>query len=117
MRQSEAQCNLLRTRHDYYHLADRQGVFQRIRILSDLLNGRRQRILPADVSAARCVLAKHIQKLVLTPEETPEGPVLAVSGDVDLFGGDERVMLVVARDGIRQDYTGPTVRFASHLRK
>jgi hypothetical protein len=26
--------------------------------------------------------------------------VLEVSGDVDLFGGDERVMQLVARDGI-----------------
>jgi hypothetical protein len=47
-------------------------------------------------------LAHHVQKLVLTPKETPDGQVLAVSGDVDLFGGDDRVMLMVARDGIER---------------
>jgi|SRR5882724_4360961 len=32
--------------------------------------------LRADVDIARQALAKHIEKLVLTPKETPEGPVL-----------------------------------------
>jgi site-specific DNA recombinase len=59
-----------------------------------------QGVLRADVSSARQALAKHVEKLVLTPKETLEGPVLEVSGDVDLFGGDERVMQLVARDGI-----------------
>ena len=59
-----------------------------------------QGVLRADVTAARQALAKHIEKLVLTPKETLDGPVLEVSGDVDLFGGDERVMQLVARDGI-----------------
>ena len=59
-----------------------------------------QAVLRADVTEARQALAKHIEKLVLTPKETLDGPVLEVSGDVDLFGGDERVMQLVARDGI-----------------
>ncbi len=57
-------------------------------------------ILRADVATARQALAKHIEKLVLTPQETPEGPVLEVSGDVDLFGGEPCVVQMVARDGI-----------------
>src|SRR6266700_5182177 len=57
-------------------------------------------VLRSDVPTARRALANHVQKLVLTPKETPDGQVLAVSGDVDLFGGDDRVMLMVARDGI-----------------
>ncbi len=60
-----------------------------------------QGVLRADITAARQALAKHIKrKLVLTPKETLDGPVLEVSGDMDLFGGDERVMQLVARDGI-----------------
>jgi site-specific DNA recombinase len=54
-------------------------------------------VLRADVAVARQALAKHIEKLVLTPKETPNGPALEVSGDVDLFAGDERVMQLVAR--------------------
>jgi site-specific DNA recombinase len=38
-----------------------------------------QAVLRADVTAARQALAKHIEKLVLTPKETPNGPVLEVS--------------------------------------
>jgi hypothetical protein len=57
-------------------------------------------VLRSDVPIARQALANHLQKLVLTPKETPDGQVLAVSGDVDLFGGDDRVVLMVARDGI-----------------
>jgi site-specific DNA recombinase len=57
-------------------------------------------VLRSDAATARRALAHHVQKLVLTPKETPDGQVLAVSGDVDLFGGDDRVMLMVARDGI-----------------
>jgi site-specific DNA recombinase len=57
-------------------------------------------VLRSDVPAARRALANHIRKLALSPKETPDGPMLEVSGDVDLFGGDDRVMLMVARDGI-----------------
>ena len=57
-------------------------------------------VLRSDAATARRVLANHIQKLVLTPKQSPDGQVLKVSGDVDLFGGDDRVVLMVARDGI-----------------
>ena len=62
-------------------------------------------VLRLDVATARRVLANHVQKLALTPKETPDGGVLEVSGDVDLFGGDDRVMHVVARDGFGLNYT------------
>jgi site-specific DNA recombinase len=59
-----------------------------------------QSVLKGDVAAARRTLANHIEKLILTPKETPEGALLEVSGDIDLFARDERVMQLVARDGI-----------------
>ena len=46
-------------------------------------------LLRGDVERARQALAKHIEKLVLTPKETPEGPVFEVSGDVDVFDDPE----------------------------
>jgi len=73
----------------------------------------------AEPGKARQILANHIEKLILTPRETADGPVYDVSGDIDLFGGDRAamglvlkattgrgprpkggVMLMVARDGI-----------------
>lgn len=62
-------------------------------------------VLRSDVPTARAALAKHLEKLVLTPKDTPDGPVFEVSGDVDLFGGDERVVQMVARDGFGLNYT------------
>ena len=61
-------------------------------------------LVHADITAARTALAKHIAEIVLTPKQSPEGPVYEVSGDVDLFGGEQDVMLMVARDGIAQHY-------------
>ena len=46
------------------------------------------------------------KKLVLTPKETSDGQVLVMSGDVDLFGGDDRVVLMMARDGIEPPAQG-----------
>lgn len=43
-------------------------------------------------SKARQILANHIEKLILTPKETDNGPVYEVSGDIDLFGGDRTAM-------------------------
>jgi site-specific DNA recombinase len=48
-------------------------------------------VLRADVDRARLAMAKHIKKLVLTPKETPEGPVFEVSGDVEVFDGGDGV--------------------------
>ncbi len=57
-------------------------------------------VLRSDAITAREVLSRHIQRLVLTPTETPEGPVYGASGDVDLFGYEKDLVLMVARDGI-----------------
>lgn len=46
---------------------------------------------------ARQILANHIEKLVLTPRETEDGPVYDVSGDIDLFGGDRTAMSLVVK--------------------
>jgi hypothetical protein len=48
-------------------------------------------VLRADVDRAREALAKHIKKLVLTPKDTPQGPVFEVSGDVEVFDGGDGV--------------------------
>jgi site-specific DNA recombinase len=45
---------------------------------------------------AKEILARHIERLVLTPREAEDGPVYDVSGDIDLFGGDGRAMTLVA---------------------
>ncbi|WP_158821766.1 recombinase family protein [Granulicella sp. S156] len=43
------------------------------------------RLLHGDVEIARQTLGKHIEQLILTPTEAPDGPLLEVSGDVELF--------------------------------
>ena len=45
--------------------------------------------LTSDPEFARQEIQKRIKKLVLTPKETPEGPVLEVSGDVGLLRTDD----------------------------
>ena len=45
-------------------------------------------------------MAKHVRPLVLTPEDTPTGPLFAVTGGVHVPLSNECVMPVVARDGI-----------------
>lgn len=50
----------------------------------------------AEPSKAKEILARHIERLVLTPRETADGMVYDVSGDIDLFGGDGKAMTLVA---------------------
>ena len=57
-------------------------------------------LLATDIKTARAALTKHLGKLSLLHMESPEDPVFEVSGDLDILGGDESVMQVVARDGI-----------------
>jgi site-specific DNA recombinase len=57
-------------------------------------------LLRGDVSQAKAALWKHFKPLVLTPEDTPAGPLYAVTGGVDVPLLKERVIPVVARDGI-----------------
>jgi DNA invertase Pin-like site-specific DNA recombinase len=46
-------------------------------------------------SKARQILANHLERLVLTPRDASDGPVYEVSGDIDLFGEDRKVMSLV----------------------
>ncbi|HEV8417042.1 MAG TPA: recombinase family protein [Bryobacteraceae bacterium] len=70
----------------------RSFVLEKVMGLRGLLRG--------DVSRARAALMEHFRPLVLTPEDTPTGPLYAVTGGVDVPLSKERVMPVVARDGI-----------------
>lgn len=56
-----------------------------------------QAAFDAEPARARQILASHIEKLVLTPRATAEGPVYDVTGDLDLFGGDKTAMGLVVR--------------------
>jgi hypothetical protein len=53
-------------------------------------------ILQGDRAAAKRALRTHFRPLVLSPKETPDGPVFAVEGNLDLFSGLPDVMLLVA---------------------
>ena len=53
----------------------------------------------ADPSRSKTAFLRHIGQLVLTPKQTPYGPVYEVSGRADLQAGED-VMVMVARDGI-----------------
>jgi hypothetical protein len=61
-------------------------------------------VLAGDPEFAKQQLQKRITKLVLTPKETPAGPVLEVSGDVTLFTPAD-VMHTNSLQGIAQHYT------------
>ncbi len=57
-------------------------------------------VLAGDPVLAKDTLRKYVRQLVLSPKETPSGRVFDVSGDIDLFGGDPSVMLMVPGGGI-----------------
>ena len=67
----------------------RSFVLEKVMRLRGLLRG--------DIDRARAALMKHVRQLVLTPQETPTGPVYAVTGAVDVSLLKERVMPEVAR--------------------
>ena len=81
----------------------RDFVYSNVLQLKNLLRG--------DVARAKVSLARHLGRLVLTPTQTPEGPVYEVSGGFDLLAGNNDVMPVVARDGIEP----PTPAFSGLL--
>ena len=57
-------------------------------------------LLHQDPSRSKATLSQHIGQLVLTPTETPSGPVYEVSdGGMNLLPRKD-VMPLVARDGI-----------------
>ncbi len=55
----------------------------------------------SEPSKARQVLANHIERLVLTPRVTEDGPVYDVSGEIDLCGGDREGMSLAVKASIR----------------
>lgn len=63
-------------------------------------------VLVGDPEAAKREIQKRVKKLVLTPKNTPNGPVLEVSGDVGLFQ-TEGVMVNNLLDETVQHYTQP----------
>lgn len=68
-------------------------------------------VLTSDPEFARREIQKRIKKLVLTPKDTPEGPVLEVSGDVALLGtGDVLVESPIQRTS--QQYIGVSTPLA-----
>lgn len=60
--------------------------------------------LTDDPEFARHEIQKRIKSLVLTPKETPEGPVLEVSGDVALLRTGD-VLVESPLEGIAEHYT------------
>src|SRR5262249_18390740 len=65
----------------------REFVYGNILQLKNLLRG--------DAARAKASLARHLGQLVLTPMQTPAGPVYAVSGGLDLLAESKDVMPVV----------------------
>ncbi len=61
---------------------------------------RLRSLLRHDFTKARTALMSHVKPLVLTPQESPDGPLYAVSGNIDLPVSTGSVMQMVARDGI-----------------
>jgi hypothetical protein len=61
-------------------------------------------LLTGDPARARQELQKRIDKLILTPMDTPNGSVLEVTGDIGMFTKDD-VMLPNSLEGIAQHYT------------
>jgi hypothetical protein len=57
-------------------------------------------LFEGNVYRAKLELSKHVTKLVLTPKQTPEGPVYEVAGDWKLLPDKECVIWMVARDGV-----------------
>ena len=88
-------------------------------ILREFLYGRAAEIgelLRGDVEIARLALAKHVDRLVLTPKSTPDGPLLEVSGDIEIFNGNEEGEGVcISNGGQRRDRTADAGLFRAAL--
>jgi site-specific DNA recombinase len=73
-------------------------------------------LLRGDVEVARQALAKYVDRLVLTPKSTPDGPVLDVSGSVEIFSGNETGDGVcISSGGQRRDRTADAGLFRAAL--
>ena len=66
-------------------------------------------ILTGDKAAAKQELQRRIDKLILTPRETPTGWVLDISGSIGLFTGASDEMLTNSLEGIGQHYALPRI--------
>jgi DNA invertase Pin-like site-specific DNA recombinase len=66
-------------------------------------------VLAGDPEVAKREIQKRIKRLVLTPKQTPNGTVLEVTGDVELFQQLGGLMLNNSLDGIAQHYTFPRI--------
>lgn len=71
-------------------------------------------LLKGDPETARGQIQKRVNRLVLTPRQTPNGTVLDVTGDVELFQQDG-VMLNNSLEGVFQQYTLPRIGFTTAL--
>lgn len=67
--------------------------------------------LTSDPEFARQEIQKRIKRLVLTPKDTPDRPVLEVSGDVALLRTGD-VLVQSPMDGTSQHYIGASVSLA-----
>jgi len=65
-------------------------------------------VLVGDPELAKQEIQKRIKKLVLTPRQTPNGTLLELSGDVQLFQHED-VMLNSSLEGTAQHYTRPRI--------
>ena len=71
-----------------------------------------RKVLRADVETARQAMAKHVQKLVLTPKQTSEGPVFefpAMLRSLTVTTTRMGCVVMVARDGVEP----PTPAFSA----
>lgn len=86
----------------------REVLYERVAEIGALLRG--------DVEVARQALAKYVERLVLTPKGTPDGPVLEVSGSVELFNGNAAGDGVcISNGGQRRDRTADAGLFRAAL--
>ena len=67
--------------------------------------------LAGDPEFARQEIQKRVKSLVLTPKETPKGPVLEVSGDVALLRTGD-VLLESPMEGFAQHYINASISLA-----
>jgi hypothetical protein len=65
-------------------------------------------VLTSDPEVAKREIQKRIKKLALTPKQTPNGTVLELTGDVQLFQHED-VMLNNSMEGTSQQYTSPRI--------
>ncbi len=83
----------------------RRFAFENVRNLRGTLRNE-------DIPAARTILQRHVEKLVLTPTLKEGQKVFEVSGNINLMPQTEKVVMeMVARDGLEP----PTPAFSGPL--